>query len=299
MNRRCTRVWIVALAGTAALATGCSKTDQTPPVATVALTTNKQSVALGAPLELTYRFEVAPDARISGDYRVFVHVTRDDGTTIWNDDHDLPPGMQTSLWKPGQTIQYSRTRFVPTFSYLGEATVRMGLYREGDRLPLSGQDPADRESPERSYKVATLDLLPRSESLRLIRLGGWHPGEFSQEDPTIDWQWTQKLAILSLPNPRKDVLLYLEYDGRPDLFPEKPQQVTVSVGPSVVETFALDQSDKQLRKIPISTAQFGSGDMVEIRLDVDRSFVPAKLPGGSRDGRELGMRVYHVFIEPR
>ena len=282
-------------------ATGCGKSDEAPPVATVALTTNRSSsgVALGAPIELTYRFDVAPGVVINNDYRVFVHVNRDDGTTIWYDDHDLPAGMQTSQWKAGQTIQYTRTRFIPTFSYLGEATIRVGLHRDGERLPLSGMDPADKTSPERSYKVGTLNLLPRSESIQVIRLSGWHPGEYSAENSAIDWQWTQKLAIVSLRNPRRDVLLYLEYDGRPDLFTDKPQQLTVSVGPAVVATFPVQERETVLRKIPLTAAQLGGGDMVELRLEVDRTFVPAKLPGGSRDSRELGLRVYHAFIEPR
>ena len=285
--------------GLTSASAGCGRTDVAPPVATVSLSVKPTSVAVGAPVELIYRFDVAPGASFANDYRVFVHVTRDDGTTMWNDDHDLPAGMQTSQWKPGQTIQYTRTRFVPMLSYLGEATVRAGLYREGERLPLAGQDPADRESPERSYKVATLDLLPRSVSIQVIRLSGWHPGEYAAEDSTIEWQWTQKLAILSLRNPRRDVWLYLEYDGRPDVFPDKPQQVTVSVGQAAVDTFAVDRLGTFLRKIPLTTAQLGGGDMTEMRIEVDRTFVPAKLPAGSRDPRELGIRVYHAFVEPR
>ena len=39
--------------------------------------------------------------------------------------------------------------------------------------------------------------------------------------------------------------------------------------------------------------------MVEMRIDVDQTFIPAKLPGGGRDARELGIRVYHAFIEVR
>ena len=292
------------MCGTAlALACGgsasCGQGDQPPPVANVSLTTNRPSVALGAPIELTYRFELAQGASIAGDYRVFVHINRDDGTTIWNDDHELPAGQQTSQWKPGQPVQYTRTRFVPAFSYLGEATVRMGLYKDNERLPLSGLDPADRESPDRSYKVGTLKLLPRSESIQVIRLSGWHPGEYASDNSTIEWQWSQKLALLSLKNPRRDVLLYLEYDGRPDLFTDKPQQVTVSVGQTAVETFPLEGKGILLRKIPLTVAQLGNGDMTEIRLEVDRTFIPSKLAGGSRDGRELGIRVYHAFIEPR
>ena len=277
---------------------GCGQGDQAPPVAAVSVTTNRPSVALGAPIELTYKFEPAQGASINDDYRVFVHINRDDGTTIWNDDHELPAGQQTSQWKPGQTIQYTRTRFVPAFSYLGEATIRVGLYKDNERLPLSGLDPADRESPERSYKVGTLEFLPRSESIQVIRLSGWHPGE-NAADPTTEWQWSQKLALLSIKNPRRDVLLYLEYDGRPDLFTDKPQQVTVSVGQTAIETFAVTGKGIQLRKIPLTVAQLGNGDMAEIRVEVDRTFTPAKQAGGSRDSRELGIRVYHAFVEPR
>jgi hypothetical protein len=285
-----------ALALVFAASAGCGQGDQAPPVATVSLTTNRPSVALGAPIELTYRFEPAQGAAIAGDYRVFVHINRDDGTTIWNDDHELPSGQQTSQWKAGQAIQYTRTRFVPAFSYLGEATIRVGLYKDNDRLPLTGQDPADRESPDRSYKVGTLELLPRSESIQVIRLSGWHPGEFGDN---VEWQWSQKLALLSVKNPRRDVLLYLEYDGRADLFTDKPQLVTVSVGQTAVETFPVEGKGILLRKIPLTVAQLGNGDMTEIRLEVDRAFTPAKLAGGSRDGRELGIRVYHAFVEPR
>jgi hypothetical protein len=291
----CGAVLAMALSATA----GCDKGDQAAPVASVSLTTSRPSVALGAPIELTYKFEPAQGASIAGDYRVFVHINRDDGTTIWNDDHELPAGQQTSQWKPGQTIQYTRTRFVPAFSYLGEATIRVGLYKDNERLPLSGQDPADRESPERSYKVGTLEFLPRSESIQVIRLSGWHPGEYATDDSAIEWQWSQKLASLSLKNPRRDVLLYLEYDGRPDLFPDKPQQVTVSVGQTAIETFAVEGKGILLRKIPLTVAQLGNGDMTEVRLEVDRTFTPAKLTSGSRDSRELGIRVYHAFVEPR
>jgi len=289
--------WSAVLTAGCVAVSGCEKGDQAPPVASVSVTTNRPSVALGAPIELTYKFEPAQGASIRGDYKVFVHINRDDGSTIWNDDHDLPAGQQTSEWKPGQTIQYTRTRFVPAFSYIGEATIRVGLYKDNERLPLSGKDPADRESPERSYKVGTLEFLPRSESIQLIKLSGWYPTEFG--DNSAEWQWIQKLALLSLKNPRRDVLLYLEYDGRPDLFPDKPQQVTVSVGQTAVETFPVEGKGVQLRKIPLTVAQLGNGDMTEIRLEVDRTFTPAKQPGGSKDSRELAIRVYHAFVEPR
>lgn len=290
---------LLSLAATAPVLFGCSKADSSPAVATVSLTLSRTAVPVGSPVDLTYRFEVAPDAKIAEDYRVFVHLNRDDGTTIWTDDHDLPQELATSRWTPGKVIQYTRTRFIPVLSYLGGATVEMGLYRQDDRLPLSGPDPADRDSPARGYKVATLDLLPQSESILLIRKSGWHQGEYDSADPAVEWQWTQKVATLGVRNPRRDVMFYLEFNSRPDVFPDGPQQVSVYVGPTVVATFRVDAPEPSLQRIPISAAQLGDGEMVELRLEVDRTFVPAKLAGGGRDSRELGIRVFHAYVEPK
>jgi hypothetical protein len=92
----------------------CSKSDNTPPVATVTVTPSKTRVALGSPLDLTYRFDVAPDDH-SGDYRVFVHFVKPDGQILWSDDHDIPADVPpTSQWKPGQNVQYTMSRFIPS-----------------------------------------------------------------------------------------------------------------------------------------------------------------------------------------
>jgi len=289
------RVVIAAAAMALAAAGGCSKTDNAKPVATASFSASKNRVPLGSPVVLNYRFDVAPDAAISGNYKVFVHVSDADGKIMWNDDHDPP--VPTSQWKPGQTIQYSRTKFIPIFPYLGEATVRVGLYRSNERLPLAGIDPADRTSPNREYKVGAIELVPQSENVFIQYRSGWHPDEFAPDNPLVSWRWTQKLATLSFANPRKDATFYLEYDARPDVFDGQPQVVTVYLGDQVLKTFPAEGTAATLLLIPITAAQFGSGDMVELRIEVDKTFVPAKLPNGGKDPRELGIRVYHAFIE--
>jgi hypothetical protein len=276
----------------------CSKTDNAPPVASVSFNASKTRVALGSPVVLNYQFVVAPKASFSGDYRVFVHVTDSDGKTMWSDDHEPP--VPTSQWKPGQTIgPYSRTRFVPAFPYLGEATIRVGLYKGTDRLPLSGIDPADRASTKREYRVGTIELVPASENVFLQLRGGWHQDEYSPENPSLDWRWTQKLASISFKNPKKDVTFYLDYDARPDIFKNQPQVVTVYSGDQVVATFPAESTSQTLRLIPISAAQLGTGDMAEVRIEVDKTFVPAKIPNEGKDLRDLGIRVYHAFVEPK
>ncbi|MEZ5319630.1 MAG: hypothetical protein R2752_19675 [Vicinamibacterales bacterium] len=275
----------------------CSKADSAPPVATVSVAFSKDRVAIGSPLDIQYRFVVAPDARIDGDYRVFVHVLDDRGQQMWTDDHDPP--VPTSKWRPGETIEYTRTRFIPSFPFLGQATVVAGLYRDNERLPLQGLDPADRESTSREYVVGHLDILAQVENVALWRKSGWHPVEFSPTDTALDWEWTEKVATLSFKNPRKDITFFLEYDARPDVFPDRPQTVTVSVGGKPVYTFAADQTELTLHRIQIAAPDLGDGDMVEMQIEVDKTFVPAQTGGGARDTRELGIRVYHTFVEVR
>jgi len=87
--------------------------------------------------------------------------------------------------------------------------------------------------------------------------------------------------------------VYIEYAGRVDKF-TSPQEVTVRIGDQSIGSFTATSKDKTLVTLPVTAAQFGSGDVAELVLDVDRTFVP----GGS-DTRELGIQVFHTFVEPK
>ena len=289
---------VVVAAGVVAALAGCSKQNTSPPVATASFAASKTRVALGSPVDLTYKFDVAPDAKFNGDYRVFVHMVDADGKPLWSDDHDPP--IPTSQWKPGQSIgPYTRTVFVPVVPYLGEATVRIGLHKGGERLTLTGSDPADQKSPDKEYKVGTLSILPSSENLLVIYKSGWNQDEFAQDNPGNSWKWTQKLATFNFRNPNKDATLFFEYDARADLFPDKPQTVTIYAGDQVISSFTANSVGKTLLRIPITAAQLGAAEMTDVRIELDKTFVPATLPNGGNDKRELGIRVYHVFVEPK
>lgn len=284
----------VAVAVSAVLgAASCSRTDSAPPVASLAVTTARPRVPIGGPLELTYKFEVLPDAQLNGDYQVFLHLVNAEGRTIWNDDH--APSVPTSQWKPGQVIEYSRLRFLPATGLTpGPVAIRAGLYRD-ERLPLrAGAD----TSADRAYDVASLELAPEAENVFLIYTSGWH-GEERADAQGPAWTWTDRRAVLSFRNPKADVTFYLEYDARPDAFGGQPQQVTVSVGGQVIETFAADRIVPTLRRTTIPAAALGTDDMAELRIEVDRVFVPAALPAGGRDQRSLGIKVYHAYVERR
>jgi hypothetical protein len=275
----------VVLAG----AIGCSREEEgTPCVATPSVALGRDRAAIGSPLKVTYTFDVAQNAAITQDYTVFVHVLDDQGERLWGDDH--APTEPTSKWKAGQKVQYTRTVFVPNYPYIGPAHVRIGLYTPagGQRLPLCATDIARRE-----YEVARFQLLPQSENIFLIYKDGWHPAEVSSEDPTNEWQWTKKAATISFRNPKKDANFYLEFDARIDKF-AAPQKITVRSGDQVIGTFAADTKETKLVILPVSAAQLGAGDMTELTLEVDQTFVP-----GGADLRELGIRVFHAFVEPK
>jgi len=272
------------------VAVACSsKPPAEPPVATTTVTFSKDRAAIGSPLRITYKFEVLPNATFDADYTVFVHVLDPEGEKLWQDDH--LPAVPTSQWKPGQVVEYTRMVFVPNFPYIGEAMVRIGLYNpaNGKRLSLNAT-----EASRQEYVVGKLQLLPQTENVFLIYKDGWHPQEVDSNNPADEWQWMKKAGMISFRNPRKDATFYLESDARVDLF-NPPQQVTVKLGGQPIGSFAADSKERLLKTFPITAAQFGAGDMSEITIEVDRAFTP----GGGGDTRELGIRVFHAFIEPK
>jgi len=292
MNR--VAVFLLA-AAVAAGAYGCRKKDpEQPAVATPSITLNHDRAPLGSPLDITYKWTVANDAKFDEDYRVMVHVMDTDGEMIWNDDHN--PEVPTRQWKPGQTYQYSRTIFVPIYPYVGEATIEVGLYSVASqkRLTLNGET-----TGQRAYKVGRLQLQPQTENLPSVFKEGWHPAEVAENNQTVQWQWTKKDATFTFKNPKKDVTFFFDVDN-PGSVLKEPQDVQMTVNGRPLTDFTLEPGKRELKRIPIKADQLGSSEMVELKIGVDKSYVPALTPGAnSKDPRELGVRVFHAFVDPR
>lgn len=262
-------------------------------MATPTLTLSRQNVPLGTPVDMTYKFVVANDAKFTTNYHVMVHFGDQDEQLMYTDDHDPP--TPTSTWKPGQTIEYTRTFFTPTYPYIGNATVEIGLYAPGEKLrvPMAGTD-----TGHRSYKVATFQLQPQTDGVPAIYSVGWHGVEGATANG-VGWHWTKKDATLVVKNPKKDCVFYLDVDN-PSPLVTAAQTVTVSVGPAMVDQFSLSPGKPAvLRKIAIGADGWGASDNVELKIDVDKTFVPAELSTTMRDPRELGIRVLHAAVVPK
>ena len=273
---------------------GCGEPeDTTPPVGNLQVSLSRPKVALGSPIEVTYKFTVAPNAPAFGQRRVFAHFLDADDELMWTDDHDPP--TPTTEWKPGQTIEYTRSMFIPTYPYVGAAKIVSGIYSPttNERLKLSNEDRGDR-----SYKVVDFELLPQTENIFVIFKDGWHPAEVVTEGAgRTEWQWTKKEATIAFRNPKRDVVLVLQVDN-PATNPNAAQNVAVQIGSQTIATIPLSSNAAGVLKYPITAAQLGTADMVEIKFTADKTFVPAlESSMKSGDPRELGARFFHVFIQ--
>jgi hypothetical protein len=287
------RLLVGLLALSAVTAGGCRQPATEPPVAVPSVSLNHARVPVGSPVEVTYGFKVAGDApAFTEDLIVFVHFVDADGELMWTDDHHPP--VPTTQWKPGQAIQYNRLMFAAVYPYVGDASVKVGLYgKDQKRLPLVGVDDG-----QRAYTVAKFQVAPQSESVYLSYKDGWHLAEVLPDNSGKEWHWTQKEATLSFKNPKRNSVFFLDYGGQQKVMAE-PQTVTVTVGGEVVDTFQVGGTGG-VRRIPLTVNQLGTGDQVSVRLSVDRTFVPAVLSGGTLpDRRELGVCVFHAYVETR
>jgi hypothetical protein len=291
-SRRGRAAFLLALLSVSA---ACArKPDQAPPVATPSVSLSPADAAVGSPIDMNYAFTVAAGApAFKEDYWVFVHFLNKDGELMWTDDHQPP--TPTTQWKPGAAVAYQRTTFIPKFSYVGDASVQVGLFspKTGERLPLSGDD-----AGMRSYRVARFEMRLQTDSLFVVFREGWHDTEAADDGTGLEWQWSKREGSLSARNPKQDVVLFLQADQPVASLPA-PQQVDVRLGGAVIDHFAIPPGSRVLRRIPLSAAQLGTGDTADFTIAVDQTFRPATVPQlKSSDARELGIRVFRAYLQP-
>ena len=161
---------LVAACAAAGLIAGCGSKDDAPPLATVSLTLNKTAAALGSPIDMTYRFQVAPAAAFEAAITASMHLLDSDGVNRWSDDHDPP--TKTSEWKPARPWNTPERASFRCLTW--EATILWVVPPDAPdtRAPLSGPEPEGR-----SYKVATLKVLPQSENIFIVDRSGFNGTE--------------------------------------------------------------------------------------------------------------------------
>ncbi|HTM02528.1 MAG TPA: hypothetical protein VL173_03415 [Vicinamibacterales bacterium] len=291
MRRRLLLILLAACCGACA-----KKTDNAKPVATPTVSIAQPAAAIESPVDVTYKFVVAPDApTFDKDYSVFVHFNDPGGEQLWTDDHQ--PVKPTSQWKPGETIEYTRTMFVPKVAYTGATMMDVGLYVPGtnDRLPLAGT-----ATGQRAYRVGQLEVRPQVGDTVVFYKSGWFNTEIVPDSPGTEWRWSKNEATFEFRNPRRDVTFMIDLD-QPERSLTGMQQVELrDAAGQVLDAFTLAPGQRDVRRVMIPAAQLGTGDSTVLTLVVDRTFTPAYLPGAkSGDVRTLGVRVFHAYVQPK
>jgi hypothetical protein len=144
-----------------------------------------------------------------------------------------------------------------------------------------------------------VQLLPQTDNLLTIFKDGWHQAEVAGDNATIEWQWTKKDATLAFRNPKRSATFSLDVDSPGGEF-HGPQQIQVALNGQVIDEFTLGVGERLLRRIQLTPSQLGEADMAELQIRVDKPWIPAQVAGGaSSDKRELGVRVFHAFVDPR
>ena len=261
-------------------------------IAVPRLAVDRARAPLGSSVEVTIRFDVAPNLpSLTEDYHVVLDVLDDTNALLWSDAHDPP--LPTSNWQPGETIQYTHRLRIPAYPYLGPAMIAVGLQSpaSGERLALAGDDVGDF-----AYRVASLALDPQHESSFVLYEAGWHQTEFDVVGQTV-WRWTSGRAVLSFRNPHSAARLTLNVQGRPGYF-DSPQRLSLVVDARTLRETTLATGDTVHLDYDLTAAELGDADVVQLEFLIDQTFVPANRDEDSTDTRELGVRVMDLYVEP-
>ena len=208
------------------LVLGCNRRGAVPANdITASFKANRMAAPLDSAIEVTYTWTTGPQfKKVEGNYRALVHFIDQGKVLLFTDDHAITP--PPSEWEANKTYSYTRTVFVPVVTYIGDATVTMGLYPDGrgERIPLKGEDFGLRE-----YVAAKMQLLAQVENVRVYHKEGWHNPE-PGPNPMVETTWSQKEAVLSFKNPKKPVIVYLQFDAPYSAknYPSGPPTLTLS-----------------------------------------------------------------------
>lgn len=276
---------------------GCSEKEKEVVQAFITpdITLSDTELPIGSPLEMSYQWMIdAQMPPLQKDYTVFVHFLDQEGELVFTDDH--APPLPTSQWKPGEQVEYVRTPFIPYSPIVGELKVKVGLYHieSGTRLTLVGKD----EGKDKAYLVGKIKLFPEDLKSLPVYKDGWYDLEVASDDTLIkEWIWSQKDAEVSFVNPRRDAILYFHaYSPADEL--GSPQQISLYLNDQPLESWQCTSSEDFLRKITIKKEKLGKENWIDIRIEVDKAFIPVEHIEGSEDTRELGVKVYNLLLKP-
>lgn len=287
------RSGVVALVVAAAVIAGCGEELPERRMEVEPALELPDSLAPGQPVDIGYVWtpgaEFQPPA---DDYKVFLHVVDPDGNIIEQDDH-YPP-VPTSQWTSGEPVTYSRWLYPTSQAEVDYLDFYVGIYDDDGQVGVRW-DGAWENRPE----VRRVDIREDDSRGIPVYVEGFHENEVDAEHPSIRWTWMQRRGVVAFGNPRGPAILHLRGHSPVDETGGKPQTVRILVDGEELTTLEISDSTPWLERIEVPAEAVGSGDWVEVTLEVDSFFVPAHVDPASADTRELGLQIFGLYLAPR
>ncbi len=270
---------------------GCSPSVPERTLGVEASISLPEDVAVGGPIGIVYRWDPGDSFETpTSDYMVFVHILGSEGEIISQDDHDPP--VPTSQWRVGNTQEYRRWLRLPRSGQSDYVGVRIGLYDQVGKVAVRWEGEWETDSP-----VHWLRLTDHGYRGDPKPGEGWHRLQRSRKDGQV-WHWTREAATAYFENPRRDSVLHLEARS-PVPRIGRPQQVRLFLSGTEIASLTISDYVRFRESIPVSSQALGSGDLVELRIEVDLTYIPSEIDPGSSDERVLGLQVYDLYLTER
>ncbi|HVP90831.1 MAG TPA: hypothetical protein VMS75_06395 [Terriglobales bacterium] len=239
--------------------------------------------------EITYRFKTTPRfAPLTEDGRVAAELVAR-GRKVFRDEFEPP--VPTSKWEAGREYTFSRRVYIPPFidefspDFRGTETAVLDV---GLVFPSASGPGARIAVSEKRMRI-----LPASDAPSVVYLSGWYPQETDPAEPGTTWRWTARTARAAIDNPGRDALLVIR--GEAGASAPSGQVVTVAIDGRTLDEFAPGTAPFEKRYAVSRDRLAGRRDFV-LSIGVDRTFVPARAVPGSRDERELGVRISLIYF---
>ena len=290
-------VLALALLCAAALVRQRQKTPRPPSATARGRRCRARESPLGSPVEVTYRFTVAPMRRpwaAAPRVRPLPRCRR-------RADVDRRSRSADADRRSGSRVRQSNTRgrcscrCYPVRRRAPRSSPASTTPATNERLKLANADRGDR-----SYQVADFELLPQTENVFLIFKDGWHPAEVAAENPAhrmaVDARrkprWRSAIRSATRRSSCRSTTRAAVAERR-DAGRGADRRAGARHRAGRAPTTRRSGSS---RSPPPSSAP---ATWSRFRFVADRTFVPALEPGAkSSDTRELGVRVFHAFVQP-
>lgn len=258
---------------------------------------NEKEIMSDSIVTINYEWKTGPAWVVpDGEPALFVHLLQDDGERLCQDDH-IPPTAITE-WEPNQTYSYSRHMYVPITLLKKKISLLVGVYNKSDSNLYYAIKGLKQYNPYHRYLAKDFVLIPsdREYSEALLKYTkGWYDPEVDKRG-NIKWRWMKQSGEVKLMNPKADAELFIDA-WLPNQQFDSPATLRLLLNGNEIEVPAL-QHDILNLYTTIPTDVLGENDYVDLVIETDKTFVPAR-SGNSVDPRELGIMVKKILFRAK